>query len=148
MTGIDTSFLIAWDIADHPFHASCRNGLAECMAQGDSLVITAGVLAEFIHVITDSRRFEKPLPMGEALDRAAFWLSASEVSLVEADHQALTQFDTWMRQYRLGRTRILDTLLAASFLSSGATSILTLNPRDFSLLYPFSFPLGDPPTLP
>lgn len=148
MTGIDTSFLVAWDIADHPFHGPCRQGLMECADGGQPMLITAGVLAEFIHIITDPSRFEKPLSIGMALDRASFWLSASEVNLIEADQPSLAQFDTWMRLHRLGRKRILDTLLAATYLTAGATAILTLNPRDFSILHPFHFPLGNPPESP
>jgi hypothetical protein len=36
-----------------------------------------------------------------------------------------------MNTYRLGRKRILDTLLGATYLAAGITSLMTTNSRDF-----------------
>jgi hypothetical protein len=37
----------------------------------------------------------------------------------------------WMRQFHLGRKRILDTQLAATFHTHGISRILTSNSRDY-----------------
>ncbi len=38
----------------------------ESLAAGDRIAIAPQVLAEFIHIVTDARRFTKPLSMDEA----------------------------------------------------------------------------------
>ena len=39
----------------------------------------------------------------------------------------------WMRQFNLGRKRILDTHLAAILYTSGVRRLLTSNPSDFKV---------------
>jgi hypothetical protein len=39
----------------------------------------------------------------------------------------------WMRQFSLGRKRILDTHLAAILYTSGVRRLLTANPSDFTV---------------
>jgi len=39
----------------------------------------------------------------------------------------------WMRQFNLGRKRILDTHLAAVLHTAGVHRLLTSNPADFTL---------------
>jgi hypothetical protein len=43
-----------------------------------------------------------------------------------------------MARHGLGRKRVLDTLLAASFHTAGVKSILTLNPADFDVFGQFA----------
>jgi hypothetical protein len=38
-----------------------------------------------------------------------------------------------MRRYQLGRKRVLDTLLAATYRAADVTSLLTLNATDFTV---------------
>lgn len=45
----------------------------------------------------------------------------------------------WMRNYQLGRKRILDTQLAATFHINGIHRILTANPSDFAIFKIFEF---------
>ena len=39
----------------------------------------------------------------------------------------------WMRQFNLGRKRILDTYLAAVLHTAGVRRLLTSNPTDFAV---------------
>ena len=58
----------------------------------------------------------------------------------------MPQFFAWMRAFRLGRKRVLDTLLAATFREAGIASVLTTNARDFAVLGGFVCitPTADP----
>jgi len=58
--GLDTGFLVAAEIIEHADHAAAQGVLARLMAAGDVIGIAPQVLAEFIHIVTDSRRFAKP----------------------------------------------------------------------------------------
>ena len=58
--GVDTGFLVAAEVVEHPCHVDARSILGNLVATGDSLAITPQVLAEFIHIVTDARRFSQP----------------------------------------------------------------------------------------
>jgi hypothetical protein len=47
--------------------------------EGPVLALAPQVLTEFIHVVTDPRRFSRPLAMVEAVERAQHWWEAREV---------------------------------------------------------------------
>ena len=46
------------------------------LAKGDVFVMAPQVLAEFVHVVTDPRRFAQPLRTPDALDKAQLWWNA------------------------------------------------------------------------
>lgn len=71
--------------------------------------------------------------MDNAIARAEYWWSAPEVEHVFPNSMSVAQFFSWLRQHNLGRKRLLDTLLAATFFSHGVTSVVTTNARDFSV---------------
>lgn len=136
--GFDTSFLVAAEVAEHPEHDGVWRRIRELKAQGDRFALTAPVLAEFVHVVTDARRFEQPLTMEQALIEARKWLDASDVEHVAPDDDAMKWFLDAMAQHRLGRKRVLDTMLAATYRSAGITSLLTLNAADFAVFGEFA----------
>ncbi|MDB6006812.1 MAG: Ribonuclease VapC [Prosthecobacter sp.] len=72
--------------------------------------------------------------MEQALERAELWWESTEVDQLGSDAFSVRTFFDWMRQHRLGRKRILDTLLASTFREAGIPSILTTNARDFAVL--------------
>ena len=68
MTGLDCNILVQLALADHPSNSSTITAVqAEAQATG-SLVFPPLVVTEFLHVVTDDRRFVPPLTMIEALD--------------------------------------------------------------------------------
>lgn len=129
--GIDTGFLVAVEVAEHPSHAAARTKLAELIASGDTLAIAPQIVAEFLHVVTDPKRFGSPLDMPAAIGLAEQWWTARDVVPVFPNDLAMRQQLAWMRQHFLGRKRLLDTLLAATYWQAGVTSLLTTNPNDF-----------------
>ena len=58
--GFDTSFLVAAEVAEHPDHEGVWRRIRELKEQGDRFALTAPVLAEFVHIVTDARRFKMP----------------------------------------------------------------------------------------
>lgn len=131
MIGVDTSFLVAFEIEEHRLHqaavAFARKRKAERFA------LAPQVLGEFVHVVTDPRRLERPLEMGDALDRAGAWWEAKEVTQLFPTSQGTRRFLDWMSEFGLGRKRILDTQLAALYQINGVTAIVTTDARDFAL---------------
>ena len=91
----------------------------------------------FRSVITDPRRFSPPLTMTEALDWVEAFLTNSAVLVVEPAAESAPQTLRWMRQFNLGRKRILDTHLAAVLHTAGVRRLLTSNPGDFAVFRVF-----------
>jgi predicted nucleic acid-binding protein len=131
--GLDTTFLVQAEVVGHPGHAEARVTLDRFLTAGDRLVLAPQVLAELVHVVTDSRRFSSPLGVASAAARAEVWWSAEEVRQVSPDDSAVRLFLSWMTRYRLGRKRVLDTLLAATYHAAGVGSIVSTNARDFAV---------------
>lgn len=130
--GIDTDFLVAVEIRDHPFHQAADDLLQHLLDHGHDLALAPQTLAEFIHIVTDAKRMPRPLEMGEAIHRAEHWWHAVEVVRVFPDGPAGGNFLSWLARYRLGRKRLLDTLLAATFHQAKIRRIITNNESDFN----------------
>ena len=130
--GFDTGFLVAVEVSDHPDHQPARSKLAAFAAAGDTLSLAPQVLAEFIHIVTDPRRFPRPLSTDAARDVAQKWWTAKEVIQVFPNADAVALFFNWHRGLALGRKRLLDTLLAATYRCAGINSLLTTNASDFT----------------
>ena len=112
-------------------HADARATLRRVLSAGDVIAIAPQVLAEFMHVVTDPRRFTQPLDMNAARHVAEQWWTSSDVVQAFPDAGSVRQFLTWMQQFSLGRKRLLDTLLAATYRQAGIQSLLTTNQSDF-----------------
>ena len=132
--GVDTDFLVAVEIVDHPFHRQATELLHGLLDEGHDFALAPQTLAEFLHVVTDARRMPKPLSMGEAIGHAEQWWQSAEVVRVFPAGSAVTHFFEWLRRYQLGRKRLLDTLLAGSFRDAGVRRVITNNGRDFEVL--------------
>lgn len=84
------------------------------------------------HVITDDRRFERPLEMTPALDLCEQWWHAEESRVVVATAEVGAVWSAWMHELRLGRKRLLDTMLAATYHCAGIRRLASTNWRDFA----------------
>lgn len=129
--GIDTDFLVAVEILDHPFHEPASRLLRKLIADGHLLALAPQTLAEFIHIVTDERRMPKPLSLSDAIARSEHWWQAEEVHRVFPDSAVVGDFLAWLTRHQLGRKRLLDTMLAATFHRAGVTRILSNNARDY-----------------
>ncbi len=114
MTGLDCNILVQLALADHPANAA-----------------TAAVVQA--EVQSGSRLVFPPLTMIEALDWVENFLANPAAGLLEPPSESLRQTLRWMRQFNLGRKRILDTHLAAMLHTAGVRRLLTSNPGDFTV---------------
>lgn len=134
MIGLDTSFLVGLTIREHPSHRRCRALFDnEIVGREGSAALAAQVLSEFPHIVTDPRRFARPLAMQDALDICSQWWHASECRPVCPSPESVSVYLRWMEQHRLGRKRLLDTMLAACYHCAGVTRLATTDWRDFQL---------------
>lgn len=131
--GIDTDFLVAAEIENHPFHRPADELLQSLLKDGHDLALAPQTLTEFIHIVTDAKRMPHPLTMAEAIGRAEHWWQAEEVVRVYPEGQAAANFLAWLTRHQLGRKRLLDTMLAATFHQAGVKRMVTNNHRDFKI---------------
>jgi predicted nucleic acid-binding protein len=129
--GIDTNFLIAVEVMEHSRNRRANALLDEILEAGNKLALAPQTMAEFIHVVTDARRFPRPLTMLQALERAENWWNAREVTHVFPMNPSTTDFFGWVREHRLGRKRLLDTLLASTLRNAEVRHLITNNAEDF-----------------
>ena len=132
--GIDTDFLVAAEVIDHPFHQQADTLLRQLISEGHDFALAPQTLAEFIHIVTDARRMPRPLTMAQAIGHAEQWWDSQEVIRVFPDNQTVNDFFHWLRHHQLGRKRLLDTMLAAAFKAAAVPRILTNNAQDYEVL--------------
>lgn len=135
---IDTDFLVALEIRDHVFHKNADALLNRLLDAGHELAVAPQTLAEFVHVVTDARRMNEPLSMEEALARAEHWWQAREVFRIYPAGETVTTWIGWLRDCRLGRKRLLDTMLAATCAEHGITTFISNNAADYGVLKTFT----------
>jgi predicted nucleic acid-binding protein len=131
--GIDTDFLVAVEISEYPFHLQADGLLQRLLAGHHEFAVAPQTLAEFIHVVTDAKRMPQPLSINEANSRAEHWWQAAEVTRVFPDGPCVMDFLGWLSLHQLGRKRLLDTLLAATFWRAGVKRLLSNHARDYSV---------------
>ena len=120
ISGVDTTFLVELEVLESPRHQEARRFLQREILDGEHrLALAPQVLFEFVHVVTDARRFERPATMTEALERAQAWWRAREVRQVFPGTDSTELSLEWMRTHKLGRKRLLDTQLGGDLLRRG-----------------------------
>ena len=129
--GLDTTFLVQLGVADHSDHDAAVVLRDRLIDDGHDFALTPQVIAEYLHIVTDPRRFKSPAAMVDALEQTRSWWDAAQVRRVWPEDSAVAVFHNWMAEYSLGRRRILDTLLAATYQCAGITAIISSNARDY-----------------
>jgi len=132
--GLDTNVLIYAQMPVFPEHEIVRKFLLAQLALPDmTLVVTPSILHEFVHIVTDGRRFDPPVPMVQAIMLARLCLGRNNVDCVSTNESILLEAFDLMEHYNLGRKRIADTLFAATLMHFGIRELITCNPDDFRL---------------
>lgn len=134
---LDTDVVVSWLMAGSPRHAVARSEVErEVRRPGGAIALVPQTLQEVLHVATDPRRFERPLPMKEALRLVRqLWEARDVVRVHPGPHVPLRTLEL-MERHRLGRKRILDTALAATLEGAGIRRLATFNGDDFRV-FPF-----------
>jgi len=133
--GIDTTYLIQLSIEESEKHDAAKR-LSQKLG-GTGFALTPQVLAEYIHIVTDAKRFTKPLAMSAAVEKSEEYWNAAEVSQIFPTSQSIELMHRWLTEHKLGRKRILDTQLAATYYTAGIKRILSSNGRDFTVFGAF-----------
>ena len=138
----DTDVLIPWLVRSAPRHLeACAFIEAEIGRDGGRIAVAPQVCWEFLHVVTDDRRFEHPCSMEEASALVRAVWNARETERLPASVDVVPRALDLLREHRLGRKRILDTALAAALEAGGVRRLATYNVRDYQC-FPFLDPVS------
>ena len=129
--GLDTTFLVQLGVAEHSDHDTAVVLRDKLIADGHDFALAPQVISEYLHIVTDPRRFESPAVMADALEQTRLWWNAAQMRQVRPEDSAVVIFHDWMAKHSLGRRRILDTLLAVTYRCAGITAIISSNARDY-----------------
>ncbi len=125
MIGLDTTVQEAYELHEVAGHVAVRAAVQEASRSGlGRFALAPQVVREFLHVVTDPRRFAQPLAFSEALSRVRFWWESSDVEVCFPNARSEGLVLQWMDAFKLGRKRILDTALACTYHASGIRLIL------------------------
>jgi predicted nucleic acid-binding protein len=141
MTGFDTTWLVDLEVRESPRHEGALRLFEGWRQERNSLLcMYHHIFLEFLHVVTDPARFEEPLSMARAIERIWFWIEQERVRVLYPGDEALKRGLMWMTAYGLGRKRLIDTQMAATYAEEGVTIIWSANPGDFPLFEVFELP--------
>lgn len=134
---VDTNILVYARIADFPEHAPTRRALEAALADPQGrVVLTVEILHEVLHVITDGRRFGNPLSMTDAVEFVRGYMGRANIAVLPAEEVDLANALSLVEEFRLGRGRLADAMLAAIARRHGIRRLMTHNARDFAV-FPF-----------
>jgi toxin-antitoxin system PIN domain toxin len=132
--GLDTNVLVYAHMPALTQHEKVRGFLLDQLNDPDTtLAITPSTMHEFVHIVTDSKRFDPPVGMAEALAVARIYLGRSNVECLTISEEVLYRAFDLLERHRLGKKRIADTLLAATLQHHKIAELVTCNPADFQV---------------
>jgi hypothetical protein len=102
----------------------------QCLAGNEGVALAWVVVLGFVRVATHPKVFERPMPVADATERVAEWLTLPHVHLV---HPAQTHFQTWsslLQQIGTAGNLTTDAHLAALAIERGL--ILQTTDADFA----------------
>jgi len=125
---LDTNVLVNLHLPVLDHHQAVRRAVMHWLnREGVTLVLTPTVLHEFLHIVTDPRRFDPPVGMSAALAIARGYLGRSTVEWVAPDEACLALALKVMDQEGLGRKRLADCLIGATYQQAGVDALVTLD---------------------
>lgn len=132
IVGLDTNLLVYATMSELAEHAAARDFLESRFRRGSDVAAVAPLLLqEYIHVVTDARRFERPLPMEAAIARARAIGTACESRLLDQPRSVTLRALELLRQHGLGRRRIHDATLVATLEAHDVATLATRDVTDF-----------------
>lgn len=138
MVAIDTTFLVDLYWQESPRHNNVVQLMEKWLSENTKIHIYYYCFNEFVHVISDSRRFENCYSVEEAIAIIDIWREMSNIKILYPEEDSFVRTLSWMSVYKLGRNRLNDTAMASCYANAGISKIVTANPKDFEVFKVFS----------
>ncbi|HLC90462.1 MAG TPA: PIN domain-containing protein [Candidatus Nanoarchaeia archaeon] len=125
---IDTNVLVyAYDTSDNQRHEKAKKLLERCWRKEVSYAISSQNLGEFFIIIT--KKVPHPLSVEEAEQIITDICSFSGWIVIHYTQKTLQQA---IKLYKIRKKQFWDTMIIATMIEAGVTTIFTENEKDFS----------------
>ena len=131
--GIDTNVLIYALNEESSFHDQARKLLASVAENTYFGIVCWQNLTEFYAIVTDKRRFPRPLLPSEAMVEIKK-LFEMGIEVIGANQRARAIWSGILKVVMPKGQQVHDTFLAATFLSHGVDILVTENKADFEAI--------------
>lgn len=122
---LDSNILIYAHNTASPFHKISRLILMEVLAGKIEGCVSFQNLYEFYSIITDPKRFEKPLSSKDARKVLRTYLNADNISKIYTKSTNLAITIELLKSERVKKQQIFDLILIATMIENEVTGIYT-----------------------
>lgn len=131
VVGVDTNILVYSLNQESVFHKRASEFLEKSRNDHSQLVITWQNVCEFYAVVTDPKRFPKPIVAKNFVTYIETLINTDLVRLVFPNKETGVVFFGLIRKIRPVGQKVHDVFLAATFMSNGVETLVTENGKDF-----------------
>jgi predicted nucleic acid-binding protein len=128
----DTNVLLYVQNKQSRFYKSALKWHQKAIVKKIEAVLTPQNITEFLSIITNKKRIEKPLTTTKALLEVEKYQSGI-FNFIYPNEQTLVIFKKLVKKYKIRVQNIFDTFLVATMLAYGIKNILTYNQKDFTV---------------
>ena len=130
--GVDTNVLVYAVNESSVFNSGTRKLLKKLIREKTQIIITWQNLTEFYAIVTDKKRFPRPMSPLETAKYIGSCLDGGEYGLVLPNVQTGSGFLRMIKRVKPVGQRIYDVFLAATLVSKGVERLITGNKKDFA----------------
>jgi len=127
---VDANILLYAEDQLSPHHAAAREWWDAELSGASPVCLCWSVLGAFIRISTNSRVFEHPLSLDQALSRVQSWMDQPSVRIVHSSERHWSLFRNMLQDGQAVANLVTDAHLAALALEMGCELIST--DSDFS----------------
>lgn len=131
VVGVDTNILVYSVNQTSVFHEKASEFLKKARSDHIQAVITWQNVSEFYAVVTDSKRFPKPMAAKNFVAYIETMINTELVRLVLPNKDTGGVFLDLIRKIKPVGQKVHDLFLAATFMSNGVETLVTENGKDF-----------------
>ncbi len=128
---LDTNILVHAYNKSSPNQRIASKILKQAIKREIEAYLTPQVLYEFYAVVTDSKRVEKPMKLGEAADLCLELWECREIEKINATQQTPNEVFRLAKEQKLVKGRIFDCIIAVTAQENKIDTIYTENVADF-----------------
>jgi toxin-antitoxin system PIN domain toxin len=127
---VDANILVYAHRVDAPFHIPADRCLTELAEGRDAWAIPWPCVHEFLAVVTHSRIYRPPTPLGRALDQVNAWFESPSLVLITESEHHWFELRALLSESQVTGGRVHDARIAALCLQHGVRQLWSAD-RDF-----------------
>ena len=128
---IDTNVLVYAINKDSQFHIESKNLFEFAMNTNVNAYLSTNNLLEFLAIVTDRKRIENPLSVGQAEAVIEIILN-SNINIINPDKSSIIKAIEISKELEIKGQKIFDLILVGMMEVNDISTIVTYNTKDFT----------------